>query len=191
MAINPEAAVQRLYVATVYKHLQYGSVIYIVSLHNAFWRAFWHPLRYGFSLLRFPMSHLPPFFFSIQIVFLYNRMGLLPLAVFNTALACFLIIFSSLQWHWFMRVMLDTPPRPTPSTNPHLPSLPCTVFLSFLPLPYSRVLLSSFSHHPHSIFSLCLSIFISLLSLILPCDCLGWLMSNLHGNSLAFMVALK
>lgn len=42
--INPETAVQRVYVATVYKHLQYGSAIYIVSLHNAIWRALWHPL---------------------------------------------------------------------------------------------------------------------------------------------------
>lgn len=42
--INPETAVQRVYVATVYKHLQYGTAIYIVSLHNAIRRAFWHPL---------------------------------------------------------------------------------------------------------------------------------------------------
>lgn len=33
---------------TVYKHLQCGRAIYIVCLHNAIWRAFWHPLWYGF-----------------------------------------------------------------------------------------------------------------------------------------------
>lgn len=48
-------------------------------------------------LIDFPLSHLLPFFFPIQTVFLYSKMGLLPLAVFNKALACFLIIFSSLH----------------------------------------------------------------------------------------------
>lgn len=59
--------------------------------------------------------HLLPF--SIRTVLQYSRMGLLPLAVFNTERACFLIIFSSLCWHWFMRVMSDTPPSAGPPTR--------------------------------------------------------------------------
>lgn len=56
--------------------------------------------------------------FSIRTVLQYSRMGLLPLAVFNTERACFLIIFSSLYWHWFMRVMSDTPPSASPPSHP-------------------------------------------------------------------------
>lgn len=67
-------------------------------------------------------------FFSIRTVFQYSRMGLLPLAVFNTERDCFLIIFSSLRWHWFMRVMSDTPPS---ATTPPPPDL------QFLQLPFS------------------------------------------------------
>lgn len=70
-------------------------------------------------------------FFSIRTEFQYSKMGLLPLAVFNTERACFLIIFSSLRWHWFMRVMSDTPPSAsTPSSTPP-PSPPDLQFLRF------------------------------------------------------------
>lgn len=69
-------------------------------------------------------------FFSIRTEFQYSKMGLLPLAVFNTERACFLIIFSSLRWHWFMRVMSDTPPSAsTPSSTP--PPSPDLQFLRF------------------------------------------------------------
>lgn len=98
------------------------------------------------SLSLYPIychSSPPP---PIQIVFLSSRMGLLPLAVFNTALACFLIIFSSLRWHWFMRVMLDTPPRPAPSTNPHLFPLNAQ-FLSLSLKARWLLLVSSLWHH--------------------------------------------
>ena len=110
--------------------------------------------RFG---IRYDMDFLPPLFPSIpfiailspppvQIVLLSSRMGLLPLAVFNTALACFLIIFPSLRWHWFMRVMLDTPPRPAPSTNPHLFPLNAQ-FLSLSLKARWLLLVSSLWHH--------------------------------------------
>lgn len=72
--------------------------------------------------------HCPSFLF-IRTVFQYSRMGLLPLAVFNTERACFLIIFSSLRWHWFMRVMSDThPPRPLPLPSTRLAVSPASLF---------------------------------------------------------------
>lgn len=108
--INPETVLQHVYV--LYKYI-YNTA---VSIHNAIWRAFWHPLYIFFVS---PTLPFPPFnshsSFPDQIAFLYSRMGLLPLAILNTAQACFLIIFSSLHWHWFMRVMLDTPPWPAPT----------------------------------------------------------------------------
>lgn len=67
--------------------------------------------------------------------FSYSRTNLLPLAVFNTELAYFLIIFSSLCWHWFMRVMLDAPPWPVLQPTR-------TIFLSSIPLPHGSIALS-------------------------------------------------
>lgn len=49
----------------------------------------------------------------------YSRMSLFPLAVFNTERACFLIIFSLLCWHWFMRVMLVVWGNPPHTTKPY------------------------------------------------------------------------
>lgn len=151
-------------------------------------------IRYDMDFLspHFPLFHLLPFFFPVQIVFLYSRMGLLPLAVFNTALACFLIIFSSLHWHWFMRGMLDTPPRPAPtSLLLHAQFLSHSFYTSYFLYNFSDIFFLFLSGRPFVSLSLCLTISMSLPSLILPCDYLGWLMSYLHGNSLAFMVALK
>lgn len=167
--INPESAAQRVYV--LYINIYNEAVLFILS-------TFIMPseghfgIRYDMDFLPPPplsplSSHLLQFFFRVQIVFLYSRMGLLPLAVFNTAQACFLIIFSSLHWHWFMRVMLDTPPRPAPSTNP--PS----VSLSLSPSS-SLQQSSSFLCHISDIFflslsdslSFCLTVSISLLSLM-------------------------
>lgn len=74
-----------------------------------------------FFFLQLFCSCLHLLLFSIRTVLQYSRMGLLPLAVFNTERACFLIIFSSLCWHWFMRVMSDTPPSASPPTTTTTP----------------------------------------------------------------------
>lgn len=88
-------------------------------------------------------------FFSIRTEFQYSKMGLLPLAVFNTERACFLIIFSSLRWHWFMRVMSDTPP--SASTLSSMPP-PLRQTCSFSDFPSQSAAALFFPHRRWHIF---------------------------------------
>lgn len=176
--INPVTAVQRVYL--LYINIYNVAVLFILSAFIM--------LSEGHFGISYNMDFLSFSFFPIYChssfpsrLCFYTLERAFYLWHYLTQRACFLIIFSSLHWHWFMRVCLTHTPRPACSTNR------CAVVIAFLLL-YSAevvVVVVVFLYSISRIFFLCLSdsqflslhfcfiISVFVLSLILHGDHLG------------------